>query len=93
MSLRKQFPISFTSPTLYTVKKCTVYLCLPWLGTPSVRHKSKIKATVEKCFFAVEQYVIFTTQPLLPAIKKDVLPALLLSNVVYNFLCHCNSCM
>ena len=28
---------------------------------------------------------------LFPAIKKDVLPASLLSNVVYNFLCHCDS--
>ena len=47
----------FTSHTSHTVKKCPVYLHLPWLGTPSVRHESKIKASVEKCFFAVEQHV------------------------------------
>ena len=46
---------------------------------------------MEKCLFAVEQRVIFTSCPLLPAIKKDVLPASLSSNVVYNFLCHCDS--
>ena len=80
----------FTSPTSHTMKKCPVYLHLPWLGTPSVRHESKIKARVKKCFFAVEQRVIFTSQPLLPAIKKDMWPASLLSNV-YNFSCHCDS--
>ena len=69
------------------VKKCPVYLHLPWFRTPSVGLKNKIKASVEKCFFAIEQLVIFTSLPLLSAIKKDVLPASLLSNVVYNFLC------
>ena len=59
---------TFTSLTSYTVKKCPVYLHLPWLGTPSVGLKNKIKASAEKCFFAVEQRVIFTSRPLLPAI-------------------------
>ena len=81
----------FTSPTSHTVKKCSVYLHQPWLGTSSVGLKNKIKARVEKYFFAVKQRVIFTSRPLLPAIKKDVWPASLLSNVVYNFSCHCNS--
>ena len=71
----------FTSPTSHTMKKCLVYLHLPWLGTPSVGLENKIKANVEKCFFAVEQCVIFTSRPLLPPIKKDLLPASLLSNV------------
>ena len=43
------------------------------------------------CLFLVEQFVIFTSRPLLPEIKKDMLPASLFSNVVYNFLCHCDS--
>ena len=67
------------------VKKCPVYLHLPWLGTPSVGLENKIKASVKKCFFAVEQRFIFTSRPLLPAIKKDLLPASLLNNVVSNF--------
>ena len=36
------------------------------------------------CFF-------FTSYPLVPGMKKDVLPALLLSTAVYNFLCHPDS--
>ena len=73
------------------MKKCPVYLHLSCLGTPSVRHENKIKASAEKCFFAVEQRVIFASRPLLPAIKKDVLLLWLLSNVVYNFSCDCDS--
>ena len=46
---------------------------------------------MEKCFFAVEQRVFFTSYPLVPAMKKDVLPALLLSTAVYNFSCHLDS--
>ena len=82
---------TFTSLPSHTMKKCPVYLHLPWLGTFSVGLENKSKANVEKSIFAVEQRVIFTSRPLLPAIKKNALPALLLSNVVYNFLCHCNS--
>ena len=82
---------TFTSLTLHTVKKCPVYLHLLCLRTPSVGLKNKIKASVEKCFFAVKQRVIFTSRPLLLAIKKDVLPTLFLSNVVFNFSCHCDS--
>ena len=64
---------------------------LPWLGTLLIGLENKIKASDEKCFFAIEQQVIFTCCPLLSAIKKDVLPASLLSNIGYNFLCHCDS--
>ena len=76
---------TFTSPTSHTMKKCLVYLHLPWLKTPSVGLETKIKATAEKCFFALDQRVIFTSRPLLPAIKKDMLSASLLSNVVIIF--------
>ena len=66
---------AFTSLTSHTVKKWPVYLYLPWLETPSVGLENKIKANVEKCFFAVGQRVIFTSRPLITVIKKGVLPA------------------
>ena len=53
----------FTSDTSQTVKKCPVYLLLPELETPSVRHESKIKTNVEKCFFAEEPRVVFYISP------------------------------
>ena len=61
----------FTSPTSHLLKKCPVYLHLPRMITSSVIHKSKIKTSVEKCFFAVEPSVVFKSCPL-PEIKKDV---------------------
>ena len=35
--------------------------------------------------------VVFTTWPLLSVTKKDVLPARHHNNVIYQFVCHCNS--
>ena len=40
---------------------------------------------------AVEPRVVFTSRPLLPETKKDVLPALFLNYVVNNLSCHCDS--
>ena len=62
---------TFTSPTLHTVKKCPVYLHLLWLGAPSVGVENKIKASVEKRFFAVEQHVIFKSRPFLRCCSED----------------------
>ena len=42
------------------------------------------------CYFQPPR-VIFNTRQLFPAIKKDVLPSLHHSNVIYQFLCHCDS--
>ena len=39
----------------------------------------------------VEPRFIFNTRQLLPAIKKDVLPSHHHSNVIYQFVCHCDS--
>ena len=47
----------FTSTTSHTVRKCLVYLHLPWLGTPLVEFENKIKISVQKMPFAVEQRV------------------------------------
>ena len=35
--------------------------------------------------------IVFTTRQLLPATTKDVLPASHKSNIVYQYLCHCDS--
>ena len=45
----------------------------------------------ETLFFSVEPRVIFNTQQLLPAIKKDVLPSHHHSNVIYQLMCHWDS--
>ena len=53
--------------------------------------KSSIKTAIKHCYFAVKTCIVYTTRQLLLADKKDVLPALHQSNIVYQFLCHCDS--
>ena len=72
-------------------KKGTVYLHLPWLGNVSMRYEMQIKTALKRCFSAVEPCIVYTTRQLLPVAKKDVLPAFHQSNIVYQFLCHCDS--
>ena len=51
----------------------------------------QIKIAVKRCYFAVEPCIVYTTRQLLPVAKKDILPAFHQSNIVYQFLCHCDS--
>ena len=81
----------FCRPTQLGPMKCPVYPYLPWLGNVSMRYKMQIKTAAKRCYFAVEPCIVYTTTQLLPAAKKDVLPAFHQSNIVYQFLCHCDS--
>ena len=51
----------------------------------------QIKTAVKRCCFAVEPRIVYITMQLLSAAQKDVLPALHQSNIVYQFLCYCDS--
>ena len=81
----------FRRPTQLGPKKCPVYLHLPWLGNVSMRYEMQIKTVVKRCYSAFETCIVYTTKQLLPAAKKDVLPAFHRSNIVYQFLYHCDS--
>ena len=81
----------FHRPKQLGSKKCPVYLHLPWLGNVSMRYEMQIKTAVKRCYFAVEPCIFYTTRQLLPVAKKDVLSAFHQSNIVYQFLCHCDS--
>ena len=69
----------------------SVYLHLPWLGVISTKFKKQVASPVQRCYFSVEPRAVFTTRQLLPASKKDALPASHQSNIVYEFSCHCDS--
>ena len=72
-------------------EKCPVYLRLPWLSSVSNRFEKQVKSAVKQCFSAVEPRVVYSTNELLSATNKDVLPALQKSNVIYQFSCHCDT--
>lgn len=83
--------VQFQKPAVSGPKKCPVYLHLPWLGNVSTKFEMQIKTAVKRCYFAVEPNIIFKTRQLLPATKKDVLPTCYQSNIIYEFVCHCDS--
>ena len=72
-------------------EKSLVYLGLPWLGSVSTWFEKQVKSAIKQCFSAVEPSIVFSTNKLLSATNKDVLPALQKSNVIYQFSCHCDS--
>ena len=57
----------------------------------STKFEKQITSSVKRCFFSVEPHVVFTTRQLLPPTKKDVLPSHHQNNVIYQFVCHCDS--
>ena len=64
-------------------KRRPVYLHLSWLGNDSIKFEKQIIIAIQRCYFAVETRVVFTTRSLLPAIKKVVLPSHHYHNVIY----------
>jgi len=58
------------SSPVHTVKKCPVYVHVPWIGNVLTRFEKQITSAVKRCFFSVEPRVVFTTRQLLPATKK-----------------------
>ena len=53
--------------------------------------EKQITTAIQHCYFAVETHVVSTTRSLLPTTKKDVLPSHHHNNVIYQFVCHCDS--
>ena len=64
---------------------------MPCLFKIALKFERKIKLSINNCFGAVQPRVIFSTRRILPAIHKDVLPTFQQSNVVYEYVCHCDS--
>ena len=56
-----------------------------------MKFEKQITSAVKRCFFSVKPRVIFNTRQLLPAIKKDVLFSHHHSNIIYQFVYHCDS--
>ena len=82
---------SFRAPKREGPEKCPVYLKIPWIGNVSLKYEKQTKNAVNKCFGSVFTRVIFLTRKMLPSIRKDRLPSIQRSNVVYKYLRHCDS--
>ena len=71
--------------------KCPVYFRLPWVGSATESFANKITSSVYRCYHAVNLRQIFTPRPALNSPNKDKLPIFKQSNLIYKFVCRCNS--
>ena len=63
----------------------------PCIGSASQQLEHQVKSAVQNCYGAASPRLIFSSQCMLPAAKKDVLPANQRSMVIYEYVCHCDS--
>ena len=68
-----------------------MYLKAPWISSASQQLEHQAKSAIQNCYGAVSPRLIFSSQCMLPAAKKDVLPANQRSMVIYEYVCHCDS--
>ena len=54
----------------YIVKKCSVYLHIPWIGNVLIKFKKQITSAVKCCFFSVKPRVIFNTYSSYQQLRK-----------------------
>ena len=72
-------------------EKRPVNLRAPWIGSASQQLEHQVKSAVQNCYEAVSPHLIFSSQCMLPAAKKDVLPTNQRSVVIYEYVCHGDS--
>ena len=56
-----------------------------------MKFEKQIASAVKRCFFSVKPRRVCTIRQLLPATKKDALLSHYQNNVIYQFVCHCDS--
>ena len=61
------------------------------MGNVLTKFEKQITTAIQRCYFVVETRVVFTTRPILPASKKDILPTHHHNNAIYQFVCHCDN--
>ena len=81
----------FSTAKPFGPEKCPVYLRAPWIGSASQQLERQVKSAVQNCSGAVSPRLIFSSQCMLPAAKKDVLLANQRNMVIYEDVCHCDS--
>ena len=71
--------------------RCPVYFKLPWVSSASQSFADNIASSVYRCYHAVNLRPIFTTRSVFNSTNKDKLPIFKQSNLIYKFVCRCNS--
>ena len=53
--------------------------------------EKNVRTAVENCYGSVAVRTVFISRQMLPTSRKDVVPALQKSSVIYEYKCHCDS--
>ena len=80
----------FSTAKPFGSEKCQVHLKALWIGSASQQLEHVIKSSVQNCYGGVPPRLIFSNQCMLPAAKKDVLPATQRSMSIYEYMCYCD---
>ena len=81
----------FSTAKLFGPEKCSVHLRATWIGSASKQLEHQVKSAVQHCYGAMSPRLIFSGQCILPAAKRDVLPANQRKMVIYEYVCHYDS--
>ena len=81
----------FSTLKRFCPEKCPVYLRVPWIGKSSTNLEKEINTAVESCYGSVSTPLVFTSKRMLPVTRKDVLPSIQKSFIIYEYKCRCNS--
>ena len=76
---------------VFSPPKCPVYFRLPGVGSASESFANKIASSVYRCYNGVNLRPIFPLRPAFNSTNKDKLPIFKQSNLIYKFVCRCNS--
>ena len=81
----------FSRPKRFGPDKCPVNLRVTNTGKAALTLERNLRIAVENCFRSVALRTVFVSRQTLPASRKDVLPAIQKSSVIYEYKCHCDS--
>ena len=81
----------FSRPKRFGPDKCPVYFRVTYIDKAALTLEKNVRIAVENCYGSVALRTVFVSRQMLSASRKDVLPAIQKSSVIYEFKCHCDS--
>ena len=81
----------FSRPKRFGPDKCPVYLRVTYTGKVALTLERNLRIAVESYYGSVALRTVFVSRQMLPASRKDVLPVIQKSSVIYEYTCHCDS--
>ena len=81
---------SFHAPSCLALTSVPVYLRVTYTGKAALTLERNLRIAVENCYGSVALRIVFVSRQMLPASRKNVLPAIQKSSVIYEYKCHCD---